>query len=43
MSKHVMECLGMSRVTIADGKVVEVTELRVKYCPLFAKHRGIQE
>ena len=43
MSKHVMECLGMSRVTIEDGKVVEVTEPRVKYCPLFAKHRGIQE
>lgn len=43
MSKHVMECLGMSRVTIVDGKVVEVTEPRVKHCPLFAKYRNIQE
>lgn len=38
-----MECLGLSRVTIEDGKVVEVTEPRVKYCPLFAQKRGIQE
>ncbi len=38
-----MECLGMSRVTIEDGKVTEVTEPRVKFCPLFAKLRGITE
>lgn len=38
-----MECLGMSRVTIEDGKVTEVTEPKVRYCPLFAKMRGIQE
>ena len=43
MSRHVMECLGMSRVTIEDGKVIDVTEPEVRYCPLFAKHRGIQE
>ena len=43
MSRHVMECLGMSRVTIEDGKVVEVTEPRVRYCPLFAKRRGMEE
>jgi len=43
MSKHVMECLGMSRVTIEDGKVVEVTEPKVKYCPLFKKVRNIDE
>ena len=43
MSRHVMECLGLSKVTIDDGKVVDVTEPKVKYCPLFAKHRGIQE
>ena len=43
MSRHVMECLGMSRVTIEDGKVTEVTEPRVKFCPLFAKLRGITE
>lgn len=43
MSRHVMECLGMSRVTIVDGKVVEVTEPKVKHCPLFEKYRGISE
>ena len=43
MSRHVMECLGMSRVTIEDGKVTEVTEPRVRFCPLFAKLRGIEE
>ncbi len=43
MSKHVMECLGMSRVTIEDGKVVDVSEPKVKYCPLFKKVRNIDE
>lgn len=43
MSRHVMECLGMSRVVIEDGKVVEVTEPKVKHCPLFKKYRGIEE
>ena len=43
MGKHVMECLGLSRVTIEDGKVVEVTEPRVKRCPIFEKYRGIKE
>ncbi len=38
-----MECLGLSRVVIEDGKVVEVTEPRVKHCPLFEKYRGIEE
>lgn len=38
-----MECLGMSRVTIENGKVTEVTKPRVRFCPLFAKLRGIEE
>lgn len=41
--RHVMECLGMSRVVIEDGKVVEVTEPMVKFCPLFKKYRNIDE
>lgn len=41
MGKHVMEMLGMSKVTIVDGKVVDVTEPVIKVCPLFKKHRGI--
>ncbi len=43
MSRHVMECLGLSRVVIEDGKVTEVSEPRVKHCPLFEKYRGIEE
>ena len=43
MGRHVMEALGMSRVVMEDGKVVEVTKPRVRYCPLFKKHRGIEE
>jgi putative methanogenesis marker protein 8 len=43
MTKHVMEALGKSQVTIVDGKVVDVTEPVVKYCPLFKEHRGIEE
>ena len=43
MTRHVMEMLGMSKVTIEDGKVIDVTEPKVKYCPLFKKHRGIDE
>lgn len=38
-----MECLGLSRVTIEDGKVVDVTEPVVRYCPLFAQKRGMDE
>lgn len=43
MGRHVMECLGLSRVVIEDGKVVEVTAPRIKYCPLFASRRGMGE
>ena len=43
MARHVMEALGKTKVVIEDGKVVEVGEPMVKYCPLFAKHRGIKE
>lgn len=41
--RHVMECLGMSRVVIEDGKVIEVGEPVVKFCPLFKKYRNIDE
>lgn len=38
-----MEALGMSRVVMEDGRVVEVTEPKVRYCPLFKKLRGMDE
>ena len=43
MDKHVMEALGKTKVVIKDGKVVEVGEPKIKYCPLFHKYRGIEE
>ncbi|XRP96814.1 methanogenesis marker 8 protein [Methanocaldococcus sp. 16A] len=43
MSRHVMEALGKAKVIVENGKVVEITEPEIKYCPLFAKHRGIKE
>jgi len=41
--RHVIEALGMTKVVIEDGKVTFVGEPQVTYCPLFAKHRGIEE
>jgi putative methanogenesis marker protein 8 len=38
-----MECMGKTRVVIEDGKVTEVGEPQVRYCPLFKKYRGIEE
>ena len=43
MSEHIIEALGLSRVTIKDGKVIDVTEPEVEYCPLFDHHRGIKK
>ena len=40
---HIMELLGKTRVVIKDGKVVEVEEPEVEWCPLFAKLRGVQD
>ncbi|WP_421077893.1 methanogenesis marker 8 protein [Methanothermococcus sp. Ax23] len=40
---HIMEALGKSKVVVKNGKVVEVGEPLIRYCPLFAKHRGMDE
>ncbi|WP_440951676.1 methanogenesis marker 8 protein [Methanococcoides sp. FTZ1] len=40
---HVMEILGKTRVVVEDGKVVEVGEPQLNWCPLFEKARGIKE
>ena len=40
---HIMELLGKTRVVVKDGKVIEVGEPEVEWCPLFAKMRGIQK
>lgn len=43
MSEHVIEALGLSKINIKDGKVINVTEPEVEYCPLFDHHRGIKK
>ncbi len=43
MSEHIIEALGLSRIRIKDGKVIEVSEPEVEYCPLFDHHRGIKK
>ncbi len=40
---HVMELLGKTRVVVEDGKVVEVGEPQIDWCPLFDKMRGIKK
>ena len=43
MDKHVIEALGRARITVQDGKVVDIGEPKIEYCPLFHKHRGIEK
>lgn len=43
MSEHIIEALGLSKITIKDGKVTDVSEPEVEYCPLFDHHRGIKK
>jgi putative methanogenesis marker protein 8 len=40
--EHVMETLGKARVVVRDGVVVEVSEPRLDYCPLFHKRWGVE-
>ena len=41
--EHIIEALGKTRVVIKNGKVVEVGEPIIGYCPIFDKYRGIKE
>lgn len=43
MDEHIIEALGKARVVIREGKVVEVGEPQIGYCPIFDKHRGIKQ
>ena len=43
MDEHIIEALGKTRVVVRDGKVVEVGEPKINYCPIFDKNRGIKE
>lgn len=43
MDEHVIEALGKTRVKIKNGKVIEVGEPKIEYCPIFDKYRGIKK
>lgn len=43
MDEHVMEALGKTKVRVKNGKVVEVGEPKIEYCPIFDKYRGIKK
>ena len=43
VDEHIIEALGRTRVVVRDGKVVEVGEPKINYCPIFDKNRGIKE
>jgi len=40
--RHVIEALGRTKVVIEDGKVTYVGKPEVTFCPLFARHRGLE-
>ena len=42
-NEHEIEALGKTRILVRNGKVVEVGEPKIDYCPLFDKYRGIKE
>ncbi len=41
--RHVFDAIGMTRVVIVDGEVVEVGEPELKFCPLFKKLVGMED
>ncbi|UTB31421.1 MAG: DUF2099 family protein [Methanobacterium sp. ERen5] len=43
MDEHVIEALGKAKIKVKNGKVVEVGEPKIDYCPIFDKYRGIKK
>ena len=41
--RHVFDAIGMTRVVIEDGKVVEVGKSELDYCPIYAKRFGTEK
>ncbi len=40
--RHVIEALGKTEVVIENGEVTYVGKPKVTFCPLFARHRGVE-
>ena len=41
--RHVFYAIGMTRVVIEDGKVIEVGQPEIRFCPLFKKLVGMED
>lgn len=41
--RHVFDAIGMTRVVIEDGEVIEVGQPELRYCPLFKKLVGMED
>lgn len=41
--QHIIEALGKARIFIRKGKVIEVGEPKISFCPLFEKYRNIKK
>lgn len=40
--KHVIETIGLSRVTIENGKITKIEKPEINYCPIFNKYHNIK-
>ena len=40
---HIVELMGKTKVVIKDGKVIEVGEPEIEWCPLISKINGVQK
>ncbi|MCC7553286.1 MAG: DUF2099 family protein [Methanobacteriaceae archaeon] len=43
MDEHIIEALGKAKIVIKDGKIKEIGEAQIEYCPLFHKYRNIEK
>ena len=43
MDEHIIEAMGKAKIKIQNGKIVEIGDPQIDYCPLFHKYRGIEK
>lgn len=43
MDEHIIEGMGKAKIKIQNGKIVEIGEPKIDYCPLFHKYRNIEK
>ncbi|MDL2270266.1 DUF2099 family protein [Methanobrevibacter sp. OttesenSCG-928-I08] len=43
MDEHIIEALGKAKIKIQNGKIVEIEDPEIDYCPLFHKYRNIEK